>query len=312
MGSNDANRNLCAWDHVQSTAAIKLNSTIILSLDFGPLLLTISGNLVFIITLIRTRSLHVPANVFLGALCISDLLVGVIVQPIFVFYNGVLITTMDSVTTRQLTRYTIAIGTGFSFVFASFVTADRYFAICHPFAYRKWVTCKSYIYAAIVASISYLLVIALCLSTQHYVLEMLAMIYGFCTLVATVAAYTRIYFVIMSKRLTQPNIGTLSNEERTRIRNEEKEKDKTLVIGVILLLLFLCYIPMFTTATMAIIRRNEFCTHRERTTIISLDVTFLVLTNSCLNPLVYFVRCSEMRKSAINILRKRRVNPLPA
>ena len=51
----------------------------------APLMLTaITGNSLVLVAILRTPSLRSPSTVFLGSLAVSDLLVGLVVQPLFI------------------------------------------------------------------------------------------------------------------------------------------------------------------------------------------------------------------------------------
>eukprot|EP00795_Rhopilema_esculentum_P006722 gene6722-12284_t len=57
---------------------------IILPIDVAVAVLTGLANCAFLIMLIKTKSLHKPSFVFLGALSTSDVLVGFVVQPLWI------------------------------------------------------------------------------------------------------------------------------------------------------------------------------------------------------------------------------------
>ena len=299
MNSTDSDP--CYWKDVKLTRTVAIHGAIIIALDIIPALLTITGNIIFITTLIKTRSLHVPSNVFLGALCLSDLLVGFIVQPIYLTFNVMLILNKDLHLIRIVSRYAVTVVSGLSFVFASFVTADRYIAICYPFTYGRNATCTRFMRLSIIAGFVYAVISAAVLIKRNNYFEAMFMLYAILTLVGIIVSYARIYRVILKRKRSVVTIGTLSDEESKEIENRKREKDKTYMIALILGFLILCYMPTFLMAIAAIIWKYELCTSHDSTATGSLWVAFFVLINSCINPLIYCVRSTEIRTAAKKI-----------
>ena len=56
---------------------------LLIGIDAVPTLFTIVANAALLFTIIKTKSLHKPANCLLAALCSCDLLTGAVTQPAF-------------------------------------------------------------------------------------------------------------------------------------------------------------------------------------------------------------------------------------
>ena len=67
---------------IQSSGGV--NEKVFLALFLVVTFMIIVGNGVFSIVLLRKKSLHTPSNILLGALSFSDLLVGSVVQPLWI------------------------------------------------------------------------------------------------------------------------------------------------------------------------------------------------------------------------------------
>ena len=114
--------------------------------------MAIIGNSIFMITLLKTRSLHTPSNVLLGSLCFSDLLVAFITQPIHLsFHIKMLIDRSINNTLFEVSAAALQFCVGLSFQFAILVTLDRFVAICYPYRYHASANCKTHISISITA-----------------------------------------------------------------------------------------------------------------------------------------------------------------
>lgn len=284
------------------TSTLAISSAVLIALDIIPALLTILVNTVFMATLIKTKSLHVPSNVFLGALCMSDLLVGLVVQPTYIAYQISIVLKHESRSLRVMVRYSVRIISGLSFIFASFVTADRYFAICHPFQYRLQATCKRYLIMAALVCIFYCTISPFMLIRRNYFFEGFLIGLLLLAFFGIIASYTRIYRVASKKRRAVINMGTLSDQHSQRERRyEKKERDKIYIIAVILFFLLFCYTPFAVMSIAAITWRREVCIAKQATIIASLWAGCLVVINSCVNSVIYFVLSTEFKAAAKRI-----------
>ena len=305
MAGNTSNP--CDWEVLKITRNIKISSAVLVTVDIIPAILTILLNIVFMVTLIKTKSLQTPSNVFLGALCATDFLVGVTVQPIFISYQIAVLTNSETHSHRVSVRYSVVGVSGLSFIFASFVTIDRYFAICHPFQYRQKATCKRYIVISVIAGLCYTTIAALMLLQRNYHFEGIVVSYTWLTFIGIIVCYARIYRVAAKKRSAVINMGTINDEETRQARGyEKKERDKTNIIAIILGFILLCYTPFGMMSIAAVIWRNEVCSSREVATITALWVGLFVLINSCINPFIYFVLSGEFVAAAKRIFKGRK------
>ena len=294
--------NPCIWGPLDTTKTIRISCTVLLATDIIPAVLTIVLNAVFITTLTKTRSLHTPSNVFLGAMCFSDILVGILVQPIFIGYQITIIANKESYLLRVSLRYSVIVVSGLSFIFASFVTADRYLAICRPFQYRQKASCKRHLTIAVVAGMCYTTIAAVMLIQRTYHFEGIVMCYLVFSFIGIIVSHVRIYKVVIKKRNVVINLGSITDgESKKEIIHERKERARTHIIGTILCFLILCYIPFAVMSAVAIIWRDQVCRSRETTVIASLWVGAFVLINSCINPILYFVMSNEFRSAARSI-----------
>ena len=208
--------------------AVSSNIIIFLALDFIIAIMTIAGNSIFMLTLIKTRELHTPSNMLLGALCLSDLLVGFIVHPMFItfYFKAELQHTHDELQEKMI--FTAQhICTGLSFLFGVIVSLDRYAAICHPYRYYALAKCKTHLWIAVLTGMTWALIpvidrfinepLFLAVSTSGGVLIGISLI---------LFSYCRIYSVI---RTQKRQVHTLGRIETARVNVQAQ--DGTQILG---------------------------------------------------------------------------------
>ena len=213
---------MCNFTVLFPQTAVSRNIIIFLALDFIMAVLTIAGNSIFMLTLIKTRELHTPSNMLLGALCLSDLLVGFIVHPMFItfYFKAQLQRTHDEVTEKMI--FTAQhICTGLSFLFGVIVSLDRYAAICHPYRYHALAKCKTHLWIAVLTGMTWTLIpvidrfidepLFLAVSTSGGVLIGISLI---------LFSYYRIYSVI---RTQKRQVHTLGRIETARVKVQTQD-----------------------------------------------------------------------------------------
>ena len=269
-------------------------------------LFALTSNTVFFITLIKTRSLHVPSNVLLGALCVTDLLICTVLQPTGIYITVNLLLT--GVEKMEWIELAFDVMFGFSLTIIILVSLDRYVAICHPFWYQRKATCRTHIITTVVSCIivsslftpeyfvaqkRYKSVLAgakIVGKTIHYLLP--AVIILFC--------YLKIYLVIRKQRISQVTVGEITDSERTEFVRKKKERGKAWTISLILACFFICYAP---STIWALIKGKPCCADPDVMFTASLWTTFALILTTVLNPIVYFLRSKEVRRSAMRIIK---------
>ena len=292
---------------VQFMDDIMVNAEIIAGLNILPTLLTIVGNSIFLITFIKTKTLQTPSNLLLAALCVADLLVGLIYEPIFLVY---LFGIRYGYQSRPLTKVYFAAFSFFAVLSGTFsfvITLDRYVAICYPFWYHRCVTCKHYlaVIVAIMCSVLALNVIAVATrSRQAFNVETsAATLFGILMAVmfSVILMYCRIYKVALTQsRVT--NLGTFEGEkENEDMRKRSRERKKAYTVGIVLGIWIASSLPFLSKLIFTLTRNSEYC--KDPATILKFDLwaKFFTVLSSFANPFIYCYRSKEIRTAAFKI-----------
>ena len=277
------------------------NTWIILSLDIIPAVLTIIGNAVFFATLLKTSSLHNPSNLLLGALCVTDLVVGFVCQPLFI---AVIVGPATPCCPPVTKAYNLIFGLSSlnSFICGLLITLDRYFAVFYPYKYREWANCRRY---AIIASVIFVIFASYStLKIPYFEKSRISfLIFDICleltVIVAVLFIYAKIWRVVFNKSRAVVSVGRIRGRELHDMKVKLNDRKRTLTVAIILLTFLACYTPLMVYYCLSLL----FYLNKMPKYTFSLGIwaNFLALCNSCLNPLIYCARSSEIRNATIRL-----------
>ena len=280
---------------------------IFLIIDIIVALLTIIGNTIFMVTLIRTRSLHRPSNILLGALCFSDLLVGFIAQPITISYFAFMkfeqIVHGPLSTAYSGTRY---LCTELSSLYVVLISLDRYAAVYYPYKYHSTATCKTHLCLVIVAAIIWtsFATSRIYLATNS-TFEIIRLSIATCFIFVIISSNVLIFKVILKHRRA---ISSQFDTNASDVQRRRHERHVTFTMAVIIGVFFLCHLP-YIGLYVYHFARGCFCWDSAFVYILNHWALFLVLLNSFLNPVVYYARSKEIRDAILQLLHPRRGLP---
>ena len=254
-------------------------------------------NIITIHALRKTSSLPKTLKTLLLSLSISDLGVGLLVQPFYVAFLTMEITkNIDSIAYWAVYK-AYAIPSSL-FVFASFfgvfaITVDRFLAIhLHNLRYQKLVTHKRVV--AVVISFWVFSVIACFWYESISVLSVMSVVciittgLLYCKIYAVVRHHTNQIHALQVQQVTQN--GDMANTARLR---------KTAVATFYVYILFsVCYLPIACAGLATMIHgKNAFLSHLW---LFTLTVVYL---NSSFNPLIYSWKMRHIRQAVFDTLR---------
>ena len=244
----------------------------------------IFGNSAVLITIWKTSSLRSASNILLSSLAVSDLIVGLIAQPLFAAYmgnlrivNSFLYFSILSCMSCTVSFFTItAIGVGRLLTLQFHL---RYEAIVTPFRATLVVIC--------IWAYSGLFSISFWLLNFNLVLKVIAILI-ICTLLGNFAVYLKIYLVVRrhQRQIQQQQQPQGNNVNILCVKRFMRSALNTFLVYILLLC---CYMPfavyLEVTSTGVGDLSSAYIT----------AITLLFL-NSSLNPLFYSWRDCEIRK----------------
>ena len=278
------------------------DSYIVVGFSILPTILTLVGNAIFLVTLVRTSLLHTPSNVLLGALCVTDLLVGLLCQPMHI---ALLLNDPGPSNISLIKAYNFIFNFSCwnSFVCSLLITLDRYAAICFPYRYRELATCKKYVFITL-CILTFVMIRSIFeaafLKRTDLVFWSVQVGIQLLIITAVFISYAKIYKVVLSHQKRIVAMGASSVNQRSRISNRERSKTNT--VTIILAAFIACYAPYVVYSVQWIL---FFCGKAKLSFKLALWANYFVLLNSCINPIIYCVRSREIRNAAARIFASR-------
>lgn len=269
-------------------------------------LLTVTLNLLVIISISHFRQLHTPTNTLLLSLAVTDLIAGLVVMPI----EGLLYMEMCWRLGKlmcALTPYVVYCIFSVSLGHMVLISIDRYLAICDPLLYNNKVTVRRTKIAIYLCWSSSLLYDG-CILINHLkhpdkynschgeCVVIIDHIFGvvdlFVTFFLPCIVMVVMYMRVFAAAVAQMQVIRLQNaaftvNAATSVKKSEWKAARTLGIVIAVFLLCFCpyYYPTFAGAD------------------ISTDLSYLAvvswigLINSCVNPLIYALFYPWFRKA---------------
>ena len=255
---------------------------------------------VLVIMATKTNS-QMRANkscILLACLATTDLMVGVIVQPMFTALMITIVrgeTTTKTCTLQNVFQFFTSVLCDTSFIHLALISGERYIAMKHTFWYNTGLVTETrlLICSAMVWLFSLILHIPLIIDRNLFFI----INNTFIVLTLAIVAFCQIT-VYREVRRHEKQISTqqVTGEARQKFLKDKKALKLTAVIGS---LLFICYIPVFV---FRVILKN----YRSIMSIQTLYACFftavwLVILNSFLNPIVYSVRLRQFRVAFVEL-----------
>lgn len=260
------------------------------ALNVPMMLISIVGNCLVLAAMTRTPSLRSPSMLFLCNLAVSDLLVGFVVQPLYIASGFTKIDSLDSL------WFLVSFATcGISLCSITVISVDRFLALYYHMRYPTLVTKSRAILALVLMWIVICILSGIyCLNPDVYFL-VIALGVGLCLLISIVA-YIGIFRIVRHQQLkihTQQQAVKAASDDVSNMRQLKRSALNSFVFFIVMVLF---YAPMSVAMCFYLITRewgNEWS-----------FTTTAVFMNSCVNPLLYCWRLGKLRKAVVKTVKK--------
>ena len=257
------------------------------------MLLTIMGNVLVLTAMLTTPSLRSPSTIFLCSLAVSDLLVGFVVQPIYIGFR-----LNPGPELEHLSYILASLGCSVSLCTMTAISVDRFMALHFHLRYPDMMTNKRAVNISL--SIWFLACTTSCIRLWNVTYAKLVMALGIaiCLIISTLL-YIKIYQIARKHQLQiqiqqQPAMQTVIVDHK---QNLLRWKRSALNTSIYYICMIMCYFPMFTSLLLLGIKPKL-----ERQ---GWDLTMnVVFMNSSINPVLYCWRLRELRHAVLKIIKQ--------
>ena len=256
------------------------------------MLLSIIGNALVLVAILRTPSTRSPSVIFLCNLAVSDLLVGLVVEPAYIAEQIV-----RTVTVPQKAVKTMGFaGCSVSLWTITAITVDRFLALHYHLQYPNLMTTSRAIYTIITIW---------CIITlfSFSILWSLSIYYFFATFCITICllvclvCFIKIYRIVRRHQLQiQVQQQAVENSIDTHEQQIRQSNRSAKNIFIYFLAMILCYSPF------SIVVIISGFTGVDLKVILTFSFT-VVLMNSSINPFLYCWRMTELREAVFKTAR---------
>ena len=258
------------------------------------------GNSLILVALHKESSLHPPSKLFYRCLATTDLLIGLVTQPLYATYWMSLVHQHWSLC--RYSNYATGV-TGYVLCLVSLLTltaisVDRLLALLLRLRYKEIVNLRrTYIILAIFWFVS--LFAGLFLLLNYTITIWCSFIISLFCLVTSTASYTKI-FRALSHHQAQIQDHAQQQPSQPKALNMARYKKAVFSALWVQLALVVCYVPHTAVKIVSFLNTKRF----PNFIIIEGMVIVLVLLNSTLNPFLYCWKIREVRRAVKQTIRQ--------
>jgi len=265
--------------------------------------ITILLNLLVIIA-VKTRRLQRKSNIALACLASTDLIIGLVSQPLLI---AVMVNLLNRDTTTGVCSLQIAVKFFANcFCFASFIhlfliTMDRCIAIMYPFIYIQTVT-KARVLIGSALAWTLTVIIHIVLFIDDGLFESIITVLGTALIVIILLCNAIVY---REARRHEKQIASqqVDAAKREKFLSQNRAFKLTLTITA---LVIISYLP--TVSFRRLREPLKDIVSLDKLWAIHVAVSTLVILNSFVNPLVYYLRVRQFRVALIELKKKKNHN----
>ena len=311
MANSTEYENSTGATDVTSWNAISTNSAIIVGINIFLAVTSSLANTLILIALHKVTSIYPPTKLLFRCMAVTDLLVGLISQPLYVTFLFRFLTAWNVNPTATMIRradeFFFSLLPAVSILTSAAISVDRLLALMLGLRYRHTVTLRRvwlvivcfWLISALEATVSIIY--------EHPILPEISswLFYSLLTfsLLVSVFSYVKI-FKTLRYRQVQVHGNTQQGQRPNGGGNQlniARYKKTVYSIAWVQLALLICYFPY---NLLGFLRLFDKVSHSTETSILwELFVTLLYL-NSSLNPVLYCWRIKDVRQEVKNMIRK--------
>ena len=260
------------------------------------------GNTLILAALHKESSLHPPSKLLLRSLAITDLLVGIIVEPLYVVY-------LMSVKSK---RWDICYNVNVALFIASHIlcsvsllvltaiSVDRLLALWLGLRYRQVVTLRRVYITVIVMSVLSIVVTTSFIWNELLFSLLLFINLSFC-LTIIIFSYMKIFFTLRHYQI-QAEINVAQDQPRQAIPLNIVRYRKAVYSALwVQVTLFICYLPFVIIEALTDLKSVKLSSSVYLVKAFSFTFVFL---NSAFNPFLYCWKIKEVRQAVKHTIRQ--------
>ena len=256
------------------------------------MLLSILGNALVLVAILRTPSIHSPSVIFLCNLAVTDLLVGLVVQPAYIAEQ--IVRTVPAL--QKAVGAMGFVGCGVSLCTMTAITVDRFLALHYHLQYPNLMTTSRAIYTIVTLWCNITLFSFSILWSRRIYYFLTAFCITICLLVCLVC-FIKIYRIVRRHQLQihvqQQAVENSTDTNKQQIRQSTRNAKN---IFIYFLAMILCYSP-FSIAVFI----SGF-TSIDLKVVATFSLT-VVLMNSSINPFLFCWRMTELRAAGFKTVK---------
>ena len=250
--------------------------------------MAVVGNTLLLAAFITTPAIRSPSSAFLCSLAVSDLLVGLVVQPVYIVYL-----LKFRALLHPIVWFSVIFLGAVSLSTMTTISLDRFLALYCHMRYPSLMTEKRASYIAITLWVAAF--VSACLYVWSRNFMFLVPTHALYLVISTFS-YTSIYRILRRHQLQihieHQALRNLNNENTRRLISSKKSAINTFIFYVFMLL---CYSPAFVFM-LVVIRRPDL-----RELLVWDFGGTIIIMNSSINPILFCWRLRELRKAVYKV-----------
>ena len=290
----------CSANVADVTARVHDELIVLLVLNTFLSITAFLGNTLILVALHKESSLHPPSKLLLRSLAITDLLVGIIVEPLYVVYL------MSVKSKRWDICYNVNVALfitshilcSVSLLVLTAISVDRLLALWLGLRYRQVVTLRS-VYITVIVMWVLPIVATTSYIWNPQLLSLLLYIHLSLCLSIIIFSYMKIFFML---RHYQIQVTVAQEQPRQAIPLNIARYRKAVYSALwVQVTLFICYLPFIITEALTDLKSVKLSSSVYLVKTFSFTFVFL---NSALNPFLYCWKIKEVRQAVKHTIRQ--------